>query len=113
MISDFIELKMIMRSPEGAEYQCNLPDPDIEHEECMVLCGHVRIYWDSDRANATIKIELLDNFRELCIGDIYQRKQFVSTILDIIGRDICFEQNASRIILHDFAGSFTGVLHEL
>lgn len=113
MISDFIGLERVRCSSQGMEYQCSLPDPDIEHEEQMVLCGYVRVYWDSDRAGDIIKIELLGNFRELCIGDIYQRKHFVSTILYLISRDTYFEENNVRIILHDFEGCFIGMLHEL
>lgn len=113
MISEFICLEMIERSDEGTMYQCSLPDPDIEHEDSMVLCGYVQFCRDSDTAGDTIKIELLSNFRELCIGDIYQRKQFVSTILDVIRRDTYFEENDVRIILYDFEGSFIGQLHDL
>lgn len=113
MISEFICLEMIKRSDEGTMYQCSLPDPDIEHEDSMVLCGFVQFCRYSDLVGDTIKIVLLSNFRELCIGDIYQRKQFVSTILDIIRRDKYFEENDVRIILYDFDGSFIGKLHDL
>lgn len=113
MISDFICLEMIKRSSEDTMYRCSLPDPDIEHEDSMVLCGYVQFCRNSGMAGDTIKIELLSNFRELCIGDVYQRKQFVSTILDIISRNTYFEENHVRIILYDFEGSFIGKLHDL
>ncbi len=113
MISEFICLEMIKRSSEDTIYRCSLPDPDIEHEDSMVLCGYVQFFRDFDTMGATIKIELLSNFRELCAGDIYQRKQFVSTILDLIRRDTYFEENDVRIILYDFKGSFIGKLHDL
>ena len=113
MISEFICLEMIESSSEDTMYRCSLPDPDIEHEDSMVLCGYVQLRRDSDTAGDTIKIELLSNFSELCIGDIYQRKQFVSTVLDIIRRDTYFEEKDVRIILRDFEGSFTGQLRDL
>lgn len=106
---------MIKRSSEDTIYRCSLPDPDIEHEDSMVVCGYVQLCRHSAAACATIKIELLSNFRELCVGDIYQRKQFASTILNLIRRDTYFEENDVRIILYDFEGSFIfmGKLHDL
>lgn len=113
MISEFICLEMIKRSSEDTMYRCSLPDPDIEHEDSMVLCGYVQFCRGFDTVGDTIKIELLSNFRELCIGEIYQQKQFVSTILGIIRRDTYFEEDDVRIILYDFEGSFIGKLHNL
>ena len=113
MISEFICLEMIERSDEGTMYQCSLPDPDIEHEDSMVLCGFVQFCRYFDLAGDTIKIVLLSSFEKLCIGDIYQRKQFVSTILDIVRRDTYFEENEIRIILCDFEGNFIGQLRDL
>ena len=55
----------------------------------------------------------MSSFEKLCIGDIYQRKQFVSTILDIVRRDTYFEENEIRIILCDFEGNFIGQLRDL
>lgn len=113
MISEFICLEMIESSSESIMYQCSLPDPDIEHEDNMVLCGFVQLCRYFDLEDDTIKILLLNNFEKLCIGDIYQRKQFVSTILDIIRHDIYFEENDIRIIMCDFEGNFIGKLHDL
>lgn len=113
MISDFICMEKMEQSDKRTTYICSLPDPDISHEDQMVSCGYVWFLQSKGSEPCSVWIGLRSNFRELCVGEIYQRYHFVRTILELIGQDAGCELTDVRIILSDFAGHFEGSLHEL
>lgn len=109
MISDFICLEEMEGSSTGVVYMCSLPDPDLTHDDHMVLCGYVRLWQEPDDDIPTINIELLPNFEELCAGDTYQREAFVAAILDLIACDTGLDFSESRIQIRDFIGKLESV----
>lgn len=113
MISDFIFLEEIERSTYRIAYTCSLPDPDIYGDDKMILCGNINLQEDYATGICTIKIELLDNFKSLCIGDVYQRKHFVRTVFDVIELNTEFELDDAKIILKDYIGDFEGTFNIL
>lgn len=111
MISDFIVLEEMEGSENRTVYMCSLPDPNLEHEDGMIFCGYVQRWWDPDMEG--INIELLDNFKALCAGDTYQRKHFVSAVLDILEWSAGHSLKDAEILLHDFLGEFVGLVQDL
>jgi len=109
MISDFICLEEMEGSENSVIYMFSLPDPNLEHGDDMVLCGYVQVWQDLGTDAFTINIELLDNFKELCDGDTYHRKQLVSTIMDIVSQNTGFDLSDSRIQLQDYIGRMDSV----
>jgi len=105
MISDFICLEEMEGSANSMIYMCSLPDPDLEHEDSMVLCGYVRLWQNPNTSDCTLNIELQRNFASLCAGETYERDHLVFTILDIIRRDTGLALNTVRTLLYDFDGT--------
>ena len=114
MISEFIYMEILQRSDYSVTYTCHLPDPDIYGDFSMVLCGYVNLREDVVSGDCTVRIELMDNFEQLCIGDTYQREDFLKTVLYMLRRDTCFELDHAKIVLKDFMGSYVGTpIHEM
>lgn len=76
MISDFIILDDF-NITDKVSCHCFLPDPDLDNENDIINCGNI----EYDEDTSKLSIELFDNFKELCIGDIYQRKEFIVSVI--------------------------------
>lgn len=108
MISEFIYLEIVQKSDYSITYTCNLPDPDIYGDFKMVLCGHIILQEDFASGDCMIRIELMNNFEQLCVGDVYNRNSFLVAVLNILRRDSDFRLEHAKIILKDFMGSYVG-----
>lgn len=115
MISDFIMLNMVQFSEKSVIYSCCLPDPCLFTAEAMLVCGSIEYQRNTNKPDATgtIRIKLNDNFCQLCSGEIYQRKQFVQTVMFILEYryGLCV-QNAN-IELNDCWGHCCGKLESI
>lgn len=113
MISDFLSLELLQESTHSRDYVCSLPNPDIYGDFKMIVCGHIHIQENIVSGECAVQIELLDNFESLCIGDTYQRRYFVYTVLDIIRWDSDYVLECPKIVLKDYIGSYVGYAHTL
>ena len=109
MISDFLSLELEQRTESGENYICYLPDPDIYGDYRMIACGHISVVENQSSGRCTIRIELDDNFEPLCVGDTYQRKAFLTTVLYLLRQNTDFLLEHARIILKDHIGICIGV----
>lgn len=113
MISEFIWLDLTERSEYSLCCSCSLPDPDPYTDDSMVICGSVGYQKNINTGSATIDIKLFDNFKDLCIGDIYQRKNFVQTIFFILQGKYGIDIQNICIVLSDCWGEYSGDLSGL
>lgn len=82
MISEFLWLDFVESTVDGSRYSCSLPAPDPYSDEEMVVCGEVVFSATGKEGNgSSIIIRLFENFKDLCVGDSYQRKNFVQTLI--------------------------------
>ena len=72
-------------------YICSLPDPDPDSDFGMVICGYINIRERIGSKEFLIKIEMLDNFEKLCVGDTYQRERFLTDILYMLRQKVSFD----------------------
>lgn len=114
MISDFICLEPVCKHDNLAQYKCMLPDPDPYGEERMVQCGIV-ICRECCFAeyDSIIEIELSETFVELCIGDLYQRREFARTIELILEMDYGLEAGEVLFNIKDPWGNCSGCIESL
>ena len=56
----------------------------MDDDERMIVCGDVECRYKGNGEDEIVTIELFNNFRELCIGDSYQRKEFAQRIILIL-----------------------------
>ena len=110
MISEFLWLDLIDRNNNSLHFSCSLPDPDPDGEEKMVQCGDVFFTVPNAIADAAITIRLFDNFSYLCIGDSYQRKDFVQTLVFIISTHFNVVFSDVYVDLIDSWGTYSGKL---
>lgn len=110
MISEFIWLDLVERTEGGFRCSCSLPDPDPYSDDNMIICGDVVCIYDTDTESATVNIKLFDNFRALCIGDSYQRKNFLQTIIFVINMKYGVDFQNAHINLSDCWGMYSGDL---
>lgn len=110
MISDFIWLELIEQNTSFLHFSCNLPDPDIYGDEKMVTCGEVLCHIDNLNNKVVFEIELYENFKTLCVGDCYQRRGFVNSIIVFIRARYEFDLQLKKIhiCLHDCWGTYFG-----
>ena len=80
MISDFIWLEQVEKESGHLCFTCSLPDPDLNNDDDMIVCGTIKCLYNDCLPNNEITISLFDNFVDLCVGDTYQRAAFVQTI---------------------------------
>lgn len=113
MISEFIWLDLTEQSEHSLCCFCSLPDPDPYTDDSMVICGNVEYQEISNTGSATINIRLFDNFEDLCVGDIYQRKDFVQTILFVLEGNYGLDFQNIRVVLSDCWGEYSGDLSGL
>ena len=113
MISEFIWLDLTEQSEHSLCCSCSLPDPDPYTDDSMVICGYIGYQEISNTGSATINIRLFDNFEDLCVGDIYQRKDFVQTILFVLQGNYGIDFQEIRIVLSDCWGEYSGDLSGL
>ena len=109
MISDFLSLELEQRTESGENYICYLPDPDIYGDYRMIACGHIAVVENQSSGRCTIRIELDDNFEPLCVGDTYQRKAFLMTVLYLLRQNTDFILKHARVILKDYIGIYIDV----
>lgn len=110
MISEFLWLELIEKKNDSIHCSCNLPDPDPYGDERMVQCGDVLYVAPSASNNAVISIKLFSNFKDLCIGDSYQRKDFVQTLMLILCMNYGVICEKTYVELSDFWGTYSGDL---
>ena len=110
MISEFIWLDLIDKNDKGLHCSCSLPDPDPYSDEDMIICGDIVCVFDSQGDNATVNINLFDNFRELCVGDSFQRKDFVGAIIFTLSVKYGVKFQKIYINLQDCWGTYSGDL---
>lgn len=108
MISEFICLKEFQKSECKSTYICSLPDSDLDSDFGMVICGYINIRERIGSKEFLIKIEMLDNFEKLCVGDTYQRGHFLTDILYMLRRKVNFDLRRAKILLKDHMGSYVG-----
>jgi len=111
MISDFIYLAPTKTDVYDSEYVCALPDIGNE-DDVMIQCGRISIHEDS-HGECRVRVMLSDHLRALCLGDTYQQKHFVQTILDIIEMQSDYVLNGAIITVNDFLGECTGTIDTL
>lgn len=112
MISEFLYLEEGKRSDYCINYICYLPDPDIFGDFEMILCGYIHLQEDFASGDCTIRVELLDNFEQLCIGDTYQREHFLTEIFDRLRWNTDFSLDHAKIMLKDFMGNCVWYPHK-
>ena len=101
MISEFICLDEFQKSEHDSTYICRLPDPDPDSDFGMFICGYINIRERLDSKEIIIKIEMLDNFKKLCIGDTYQRERFLTDILYMLRQKVHFDPHRAKILFKD------------
>lgn len=113
MISEFIWIDLIEQTNSSFHCFCSLPDPNLENEDEMVVCGDITCDCQITTKVVNVVIKLYTNFKELCIGDIYQRKDFVKTLFYIIKikYGLCFDD--VKIDLYDSWGEYSGSLDDI
>ena len=108
MISEFICLKEFQKSECKSTYICSLPDSDLDSDFGMVICGYINIRERIGSKEFLIKIEMLDNFEKLCVGDTYQRERFLTDILYMLRQKVSFDPYHAKILLKDHVGNYVG-----
>lgn len=111
MISLFLDIVKTRKTDTTLEYACILPDPSPYGEDRMVACGKVVV--SMAVFPASIDIEMDDFFQDLCEGETYQRKHFVSTLIELIQFQTGEILDDSIIHLKDFLGEFQGTVDDL
>lgn len=81
MISDFLILEDFSIS-NILTCHCYLPDPDLDNADDIIICGNIEYSEDFDKETSFLKVMLNDNFKSLCIGEVYQRKAFIYAIIE-------------------------------
>lgn len=110
MISEFVWLDFVEQTQDCIHCSCSLPDPDPYSDEEMVVCGDVLCSYDAKRDSNAVEIRLFDNFKKLCIGDSYQRKDFVQTIIFVLNMKFGANIQNATIHLWDCWGMYSGDL---
>lgn len=110
MISDFIWLEQIEQTKEGIICSCSLPNPDLDDEEEMIICGQVEYLYGLEPNSETLRIDLFNNFRHLCVGDTYQRKNFVQAIVLALNINYKIRMQNIHINISDCWGTYSGDL---
>lgn len=113
MISDFIWIELIEQTENHIICSCSLPDPDLDSDEDMLVCGKVECVFGINDENDTLKIMLFDNFKDLCVGDFYQRKNFVQTIILVLNMKYQIEMQDANIVFVDCWGEYSGNLSSI
>lgn len=113
MISEFVWLDIIDRHENVLCCSCSLPDPDPYSDEDMAVCGDITCTFDSQTDNATVDIKLFDNFKSLCIGDSFQRKDFVQAIIIFLNIKYGVRFQKININLQDCWGTYSGDLSSI
>lgn len=113
MISEFIWLELIEQKKNRICCSCSLPDPDLDSDEDMIVCGDIECLFDFNSGNVTMKIFLYENFKSLCVGDSYQRKNFVQTLILALRVKYGVILQNVYIILTDCWGSYSGNLESV
>lgn len=110
MISEFIWLDFVEQTMDRLHCSCSLPDPDPYSDEEMIVCGDVLCSFDGRGDSVVVTIRLFDNLKELCIGDSYQRKDFVQTIIFVLNMKFGTNIQNAYIIFSDCWGTYSGDL---
>lgn len=110
MISEFIWLELIEQTKNGILCSCNLPNPDLDSDEKMVVCGRIEYLYDLELDCDILKINMFNNFKCLCVGDTYQRKNFVQTIVLALNMKYKIHMQNIHITLSDCWGTYSGDL---
>ncbi len=113
MISDFIWIEFVEQSENSLCFSCSLPDPNLYTEEEMIICGSIVLRKEIDSPCETLDITLFQNFMSLCIGDTYQRHDFVQTIVFVLENKFGIFITNAYIKLLDSWGEFYGKLADL
>lgn len=110
MISEFIWIELIEQTKNSILCSCSLPNPDLDGEEEMVVCGRIEYLYNLELGCDTLRINLFNNFKCLCVGDTYQRKNFVQTIVLMLNIKYEIRIQNIHIILSDCWGTYSGDL---
>ena len=113
MISDFVWLDQVNRRDGKLCCTCSLPDPDLESDDEMIVCGFVECAYDDKLANNEISIVLSEKFEKLCIGDSYQRKHFAQTIAFILNSKYGININDAIFHISDNWGCCEGSIDQI
>ena len=108
MISEFIWLELVEQTKNSLRVSCSLPDPGLYSDEEMIVCGEIESDFNND--TATVKVSLFDNFKNLCVGDSYQRKNFVQTVIMILNMKYGVDIQSAYVVLSDCWGTYSGDL---
>lgn len=113
MISEFLWLELIEESEYSIHCSCNLPNPDFYDDEEMIQCGDVFYNFAPQMDAPIISINLFDNLKELCVGDTYQRKDFVEMIIFSLKMNYGVAYADPHIELKDCWGIYSGNLNSI
>lgn len=109
MISDFLWIDLVEHTANSSRYSCSLPDPDPYSSEEMVVCGEVVCSIKDNESNeVSVAIRLFENFKDLCVGDSYQRKAFVQTLIFELSSKYGLDLQNVYVNLSDCWGTYSG-----
>lgn len=110
MISEFIWLELIEKTIDGFICSCSLPAIGSHSDEDMIVCGEVSCIFNVNKDISTVKISIFDRFKELCVGECYQRKDFVQTVIFALNMKYGVNIQNAYIEISDCWGQYTGNL---
>lgn len=110
MISEFIGLDYVDSKDNTVKYNCSLPDPDLDDDKTMVTCGEIICTIDKESNCTNLNLHLFKVFEKLCIMDVYQRKNFIETIKDLLILDKDYRFHNTHVDIIDCWGTYSGDL---
>ena len=113
MISEFLWLELIEENTYSIHCACNLPNPDLYGNDEMIQCGDVIYNFAPKIDIPIISINLFDNLKELCVGDTYQRKDFVEMIISSLKMNYGIVYEEPYVELKDCWGVYSGKLNSI
>lgn len=102
MISDFLSIT----ARAGDTFVIELPDIDSDDDE-FVICGEAILKKDS------LYITMHNNFRHLCEGETYQRKEFVRVLLFNMSMICVPIQDTIIITVNDMMGTYSSLFSDM
>lgn len=105
MISDFVYLTRAEQKDNHHIFKCGLPDVNNEDDDVMIECGKIDLDFVINGVS-NINISLYSNFDSLCIGDYYDRKIFVDTVVFLLKQEMMCNFTFYECVISDSKGSF-------
>lgn len=105
MISDFVYLTRAEQKDNHYIFKCELPDVNNEDDDVMIKCGKIELDFVINGVS-NINISLYSNFDSLCIGDYYNRKKFVDTVVFLLKQEMMYNFSFYECVISDSKGSF-------